>query len=92
MANINLTPEFSLKLINRLQNEYGATSAANFAMDIMLEEANAAIQHLQQALAESQADAAAVRERLIVSEQNNEELKKQLDPSRGDRFAGPKKK
>lgn len=75
MAQINMTPELSSALIERLSSEYGHTSASNFALDIMVDSANCQIVALTDRCA-------ALEARCKTAEANCEELRTQLDPKR----------
>ena len=92
MATINLTLELALKLITRLQKEYGETSASNFALDLLLDDALEENSRLKQMLADKQEHCVALQKRCATADENNEELRKQLDSKRGDRFVGPQSK
>jgi len=92
MAQIDTRHEALLRLVQRLQKEYGETSIANFALDEQLNQAEAHIQHLHALDEEKNSTITALFARIKQADEDNESLRKQLDPKRGDRFAGPRKK
>jgi regulator of replication initiation timing len=79
MARINMTPELATQLIQRMGREYGETSTSNFALDIMVDEAQKTVLELKQ-----RNDA--LEERCKRVERENEELREQLDPKRAERM------
>lgn len=92
MAQLDLNPAALLRLVQRLQKEFGETTVANFALDEQLNEATAANVVLTQMLKDAQAGQQALREHMEQARQDNEALKRQLDPKRGTRFGGARRK
>ena len=89
MAQIDLNPPALIRLVQRLQREYGETSCSNFALDEQLNEALGVITQLRAVIADTDKNIAAFAERVQQMQADNEELREQLDPKRKGRFRGP---
>jgi hypothetical protein len=77
MAQIQMTEQLAGALILRLQSEYGTQAVSNFALDILLDAANAEVVKLREANA-------ALTERVRVSEAQLEDMKQAADPKRAE--------
>ena len=92
MAQLDLSPAALLRLVQRLQREFGETSVSNFALDEQLNEATTANVALTQMLKDAQAGQQSLRVHLEQARRDNEELKRQIDPKRGTRFQRARRK
>jgi hypothetical protein len=91
MAQLDTTREALLALISRLEREHGQTVIANFALDEQLNRTEAVLVQLIAERDASREDAQGVRQQLKQAQDDNESLRCQIDPSRGDRFRRRKK-
>lgn len=82
MAQIQMTEALSSALILRFQAEYGQQAVSNFALDILLDAANAQIAALLADVVRKDELIAALGERIKVSEGQLEDLKQSIDPKR----------
>lgn len=79
-----MTPELSAALIKRCQDEHGATVIANFALDMLLDSANAEIARLLAAGKAKDELNAGLMNRVRFAEELLEELKRANDPHRAE--------
>jgi hypothetical protein len=91
MAQIDVSQQALLALLDRVQREHGSTVVANFALDEQLNRTEAALAEMTRLRDAALEDAKALRENLKRAHDDNETLRCQLDPSRGDRFRTNKK-
>lgn len=91
MAQIPLTPEFLLKIISRSEKEYGQTALSNFALDLLLDEANGEIARLRENIINLEEQNRALHTRCRQADADNETLREQLDEKRKGRFRGADK-
>lgn len=84
MAQIQMTEALSGALIVRLQGEYGQLSVANFALDILLDAANAEIARLRTELVTKEQANGALMERVQRTEAQIEDFKRAQDPKRAE--------
>lgn len=91
MAAIDTSREALLLLISRMEHEHGQTVIANFALDEQLNRAEQTIINLHAQIQTAVNEAQAVRANLNQANADNEELRCQLDPNRGDRYKRKKK-
>ena len=82
MAQIQMTEALSGALILRFQGEYGQQAVSNFALDILLDSANARIGELLADLKRKDELIAALNERARAAEAQLEEMKRASDPKR----------
>ncbi len=79
-----MTEALSAALILRFQGEYGQQAVSNFALDLLLDSANAQIQELLVDVRRKDELNAALMERVRVTEGQLEELKQAQDPKRAE--------
>jgi hypothetical protein len=84
MAQIQMTEALAGALIQRLQAEYGTQAVSNFALDILLDAANAEVARLQGEIKAKDAAHAALSERVKVVEGQIEDMKQAADPKRAE--------
>ena len=89
--DFNITPEMTARLMQRSQNTIGELVVAGFAREDMIEQQHIALNQMAVQLEEARNDARLVREKLEQAYTDQEELRKQLDPSRGTRFTRKKR-
>ena len=77
---------FANSVLQRLVKEHGELSAANFALDILADTQDVLIQRVGAQLEGAVDRARTLQERLVKEGEISEELRKQLDPKRGERF------
>jgi hypothetical protein len=77
MAQIQMTEQLAGALIQRLQAEYGTQAVSNFALDILLDAANAELAKLREINA-------GLMVRVKSNEEQLEELKRAADPKRAE--------
>jgi hypothetical protein len=82
MAQIQMTAELSAALIVRMQAEYGQQAVSNFALDILLDSANAEIARLGAVLTQKDAHITSLTERARSAETQVEDMKRADDPKR----------
>jgi hypothetical protein len=82
MAQIQMTPELSAALIARMQAEYGQQALSNFALDILLDSANAEIARLVADGARKDELNATLQKRALDAEAQVETYKQANDPHR----------
>ena len=82
MAYIQMNEALSAALIARLQGEYGTQAVSNFALDILLDSANAEILRLTAASKLKDETIQALNERARNVEAQVEELKRKADKRR----------
>jgi len=91
LSQISLSTEALLRLVRRLQIEYGETSCSNFALDEQLNEIRIENERLAKVLTEKEAVIASLVDRAQQAEKDCELLREQIDPKRAGRFRGPHK-
>jgi hypothetical protein len=79
-----MTEALSGALIARFQAEYGQQAVSNFALDILLDSANAEVARLQLECTRKDDVHAALNERVRAAEAQVEEMKRALDPKRAE--------
>jgi hypothetical protein len=84
MAQIQMTAELSATLIVRMQAEYGQQAVSNFALDILLDLANAEIARLGAVLTQKDAHITSLMERVCSVEMQIEDMKRAADPKRAE--------
>jgi RecA/RadA recombinase len=84
VAQIQMTEALSSALIVRFQSEYGQQSVSNFALDILLDSANAEIARLQLEGTRKDELIAALMEKARLSETMIETLKQAADAKRAE--------
>lgn len=84
MATITMTPDLSAALLGRLQAEYGQQALSNFALDILLDSANAEIARLTTAIVQKDEITNALSERVRLANAQLEEFKQAQDPKRAE--------
>lgn len=82
MAQIQMSEALSAALIARFQGEYGQQAVSNFALDILLDSANAQIAELLADVKRKDELTAALMERVRLTESQLEDLKRVNDPKR----------
>lgn len=91
MAQIQMTPELSAALIARMQAEYGQQALSNFALDILLDSANANIATLLKDVQAKDEVIGSLRERAKVIEEELEKFRQADDPKRREVIGGADK-
>ena len=84
MAQIQMTEALAGALIQRFQGEYGQQAVSNFALDILLDQANGQIKTLLEDIIRKDELNAALNERATKAEAQIEEMKRAADPKRAD--------
>ena len=84
MAQIQMTEALSAALIVRMQAEYGQQAVSNFALDILLDSANAQIVQLTEDLKLKEKIHASLSERVRLAEDQIEAMKRANDPKRAE--------
>jgi len=77
-----MTEALSAALIARMQGEYGQQALSNFALDILLDIANAEIARLQMDVTHKEGLNAALSERVREALEQIEQMKQANDPKR----------